>query len=222
VLPLTLGMRAIARAYLAGIDLQVEGVERVPATGPAMLVCRHYHHLYDGAALVRSIARPVRIVVGLDWAKDARQRATMERLCRLAGWPVVLRDPGRGNAWGQGYHPEERLAYTRAALLRSVELLRRGELLAIFPEGYPRVDPQGNATGDEWPPFAGGHISIALRALRLGLDVPLIPAGFAYAGPPEKPASIVLRFGAPQYLRSPRAREDVERSLQSTVRALSQ
>jgi len=218
---LTLGMRAIASGFLRGIELRVEGLERVPAAGPAMLVSRHYHHLYDGAALTKAIARPVRIVVGLDWAKDQRQRASMELLCRVAGWPVVLRDPGKGNAWGSGYRPEERLEYTRAALLQCVDLLQKGELLAIFPEGSPLVDPVAPGEREEWPEFAGGHIAIALRARRAGVDVPLIPTGLRYTGAPDKPDAIVVRFGEPLSIDGPRARSTIAGRLQASVRTLS-
>jgi putative membrane protein len=71
-------MRAVARAVLGKIRVRVDGVENVPASGPALLVCRHHHHLYDGAALVLAIRRPVRMIVGLDWVKDQGQRAYME------------------------------------------------------------------------------------------------------------------------------------------------
>ena len=34
------------------VDLQVEGLDHIPATGPVMIAARHYHHLYDGPALI--------------------------------------------------------------------------------------------------------------------------------------------------------------------------
>ena len=189
-------MRAGARALLRGIDVRVEGLEHVPTRGPALLVCRHYHHLYDGAVLLSAIPRPVRIVVALDWAAGSSQRGIMELLCKAAGWPVVLRDPARGNPWGPAYERRERRGYLRRAIARSVELLRQGELLAIFPQGYPVVDPLSASGDDErWFPFASGFLTIARRAAREGVEVPLVPAGFAYSGPRNKPARVSLRFG---------------------------
>jgi len=215
------GMRAVARAVLGKIRVRVDGVENVPASGPALLGCRHHHHLYDGAALVLAIRRPVRMIVGLDWVKDQGQRAYMEALCAIAGWPVVLRDETEGNPWGDGYRTSERRRYARAALTQSVDVLRRGGVLAMFPEGYPEIDPAGTAGSDAVRPFAPGYLSIAVRAGRGGRPVPLVPAGFSYAGPPDKPESIALRFGAPESIASVSQRASVGRSVEAKVRALS-
>ena len=44
--------RRVAARWLVAraVDLHVVGLERVPVAGPAILVARHYHHLYDAAA----------------------------------------------------------------------------------------------------------------------------------------------------------------------------
>jgi hypothetical protein len=60
-----------------------------------------------------------------------------------------------------------------------------------------------------------------MRALRAGIRVPLIPAGFAYAGPPEKPVSIVLRIGEPRCIENPRARAGIASYVETSVRELS-
>jgi putative membrane protein len=215
-------MRIVARVLLAGISLRVEGLEHVPRGGPALVVCRHYHHLYDGAALTLALKRPVRILVALDWAKDARQRRTMELLCRLARWPIVLRGASGTSDWGSGYDPRERSRYVREALVRSAELLRRGDVLAIFPEGYPTIDPVATRKrDDEWLPFAEGYLAVAERARRAGTRVPLVPAGLSYAGPSSKPTAITLRFGSPEWIASPAERRSVARSLEERVHELS-
>jgi 1-acyl-sn-glycerol-3-phosphate acyltransferase len=215
-------MRSIARVVLARIDVRIEGLEHVPARGPALLVCRHYHHLYDGAVLTLALARPVRILVALDWTRNAVQRRMMETLCGVARWPTVLRPRDPANVWGAAYDPRERSRCARQALVRGAELLRRGELLAIFPEGFPTVDPVARRKReDEWLPFASGYLSIAERARRAGVPVPLVPAGFSYAGPAERPARITLRFGAPHLIGAPSERRHVASELESRVRALS-
>jgi putative membrane protein len=215
-------MRIVARVLLAGISLRVEGLEHVPRRGPALVVCRHYHHLYDGAALTLALKRPVRILVALDWAKDARQRRRMELLCRVARWPIVLRRASPAGDWGSGYDPRERSRYVREALVASAELLQRGDLLAIFPEGYPTIDPVATRKrDDEWLPFADGYLAVAERARRGGTRVPLVPAGLSYAGASSKPTAITLRFGAPECIASPAERRSVARSLEERVHELS-
>ncbi|MDQ3411791.1 MAG: hypothetical protein M3509_06690, partial [Chloroflexota bacterium] len=56
------------------LDLTVEGLEQVPRSGPAIIAARHYHHVYDGAVLLATIPRPVRIVVAADWAAPGPRR----------------------------------------------------------------------------------------------------------------------------------------------------
>jgi putative membrane protein len=213
-------MRALARAVLANADLRVEGREHVPVSGPALLVCRHYHHLYDGAALLVALNRPVRIVAGLDWAKDAATRRVMEALCGWARWPVVVRPRAAGAPAG-AYDPAERRRYARAALNRAAELLRGGELLAIFPAGRPEIDPHAPPPPAAWLPFARGYLAIAQRAARGGVPVPLVPVGFLYNEAPGRAPKIAVRFGPPQAIGSPAERSSVAGTIEERVRALS-
>jgi putative membrane protein len=212
----------VARVVLAKTRLRIEGLEHVPRSGPALLVCRHYHHLYDGAALTLAIARPVRIVVALDWTKDRGQRRMMEMLCGVARWPILLRPPRTGHGWGDGYDPRERARFVRDALVRSAELLVRGDVVAIFPEGFPTIDPAGSRKPDDgWLPFASGYLTIAERARRLGANVPLIPTGFSYGGSGDAPNTITLRFGAPETIRTPGERRNLARTIEERVHELS-
>lgn len=64
-------MRAIAAALAAGrLNTIATGMEHIPARGPALIVARHYHHLFDGLAMFAAISRPFYIVVALDWVKS--------------------------------------------------------------------------------------------------------------------------------------------------------
>ena len=137
----TVGTAAIARWALAtqAGAVRIEGLEHIPSTGPVMLVARHFHHLLDGAVLVRHVPRPVHIVVGLDWTEDAKQRAWMERACRAVQWPIVLRAATLGERGG--YDRSELARYTRSGVRDAVALLRAGRVVVVFPEGYPNVDP---------------------------------------------------------------------------------
>jgi len=97
------------------LSLRIEGGRFVPRRGPALIVCNHYHHLYDGCALIAAIRRPVRIVVALDWAQDRRTRLLMEAACRAARWPVILRGE-RVTAAGGAYAQEEVRSFVRRGL----------------------------------------------------------------------------------------------------------
>ncbi|HWT06899.1 MAG TPA: 1-acyl-sn-glycerol-3-phosphate acyltransferase [Xanthomonadales bacterium] len=198
-----LGPRAIAwwalRSMTDGVT--VEGLDRVPRTGPVLLAARHYHHLLDGAVLVHHLARPVHIIVGLDWTANARQRRWMERACAWARYPVILRPATAGTSGG--YAAREVRRYLRSGLKDSAALLRDGRVVLVFPEGYPVVDPTASEKAprarddDGLLPFAAGFRTIAAAARRAGArDVAIVPVGFRYE-PRGARWRITARFGSP-------------------------
>ncbi len=186
-----LGMRLLAQALAAKhLEMKVTGLRHVPEYGPAVLVARHYHHLFDGVVLFLSIPRPIHILVTLDWTKSAYIRQLMKLATTLARWPVVLRsealetyaNPGpcqRKSAFTAG----DINRHQRRALSDSVELLAEGRILVVFPEGYPNIDPHytPKKQPEEFLPFKAGFAAIAAAAeKRLGARIPIIPTGFRY------------------------------------------
>jgi 1-acyl-sn-glycerol-3-phosphate acyltransferase len=183
-------------------SVRVEGRDNVPASGPVMLVARHFHHLLDGSVLVRSLPRPIHIVVGLDWTADARQRAWMERACRAAQYPIVLRAQTLGER--AGFARRELVHYTRTALGEASALLRAGRVVLVFPEGYPNIDPAfARKTGDDaFLPFADGYLRMIAWAQRdPGVRVAVVPVGFHYTRGAKW--SILARIGTPRYDPAP-------------------
>jgi 1-acyl-sn-glycerol-3-phosphate acyltransferase len=211
-----LGPAAIARWALAtrAGHVTLEGLEHVPQAGPVLLVARHYHHLLDGAVILRWVPRPVHIIVGLDWTENARQRAWMERACRAAQYPVVLRPATLGTT--AGYSRDELLRYTRRGIADAAALLHEGRVVLVFPEGYPNIDPASTQkSGDELLPFAAGWERVVTIAERnSNTHVAIVPVGFVYALETNGRWSVTARFGTP--------RRSTERtSIESDVRALS-
>jgi putative membrane protein len=178
-------------------DVAVFGAEHVPAHGPVLLAARHYHHLLDGSVLVNRLPRPVHIIVGLDWAPNRATRRIMEAACRAADYPVVLRP--RTIAGAPAYAREEVVRFTRAALRDTTRLLAAGRVVLLFPEGYPTIDPSGSLKADDqtFLPFAQGLGAIAARARAAGVNLAVVPVGFAYRREPNDRWSIVARIGAP-------------------------
>lgn len=208
--------RAGAFDLRRSVDLTVEGLDLVSASGPVILAARHYHHLHDGAALMATIPRPMRILVGLDWIENTAAKRAMDRACAAAGWPVVMRR--RPDA--TGFTAEEARTLV-AALEASVEVLRRGEVLLVFPEGYPTIDPTWTpkTSDDEVLPFHSGVVRIASQAGRAGIIAPIVPVGLEYhAGPRWK---LTMRFGAPLRVASRSDEIRVLRQLEHEVRRLS-
>jgi putative membrane protein len=212
------GARRIAARRL---DLVVHGREHVPARGPILIVARHYHHLYDGVALISAVPRRLHVVVALDWARTRRERAIMEWAVRTARWPALLREDALAatagaSTYGQGEVGRYRLAAVRLA----VDLLAEGAALLVFPEGYPDVDPRFTPKTrlGEMLPFRPGFAAIRdLARRRMGTDVPIVPAGLAYEPGPRWRAA--LRFGP--VLPRDASGERLVRLAASSVAALS-
>ncbi len=197
--------RWIARRRL---ELEVEGLEHLPRRGPLVIAARHYHHAFDGAALFTASPRPLSLVVTLDWVTSRAGRFCMERLARLARFPVLLREEallpgpdGRVLHPDSAYAPEEVFTYGRSCMRDAATLVAGGGALLVFPEAYPNVDPHHTPKeGARFMAFRGGFVSIAeIAARRLGAPVPIVPAGLVYEPGPRWRAT--LRFG--EALRAP-------------------
>lgn len=248
------GLGWTARALAAArLDLRVEGRSLLPAEGPVLLAVRHVHHLWDGVALLAASPRPPHLLVGLDWIGRPALRTAVEALTRAAGWPVVVRpeglDPrvrtaeaGPASAFG----PHERQRYLRRALREVLHLWSEGRVVAVFPQGFPLVDPHltvgRKASFTPFRPGVAGFTAAARR--RLGRDVPVVPVGLAYADAhgrelgaedprdeyrPRRWQTVRgsrrlvcrVRFGAPLTPEERRDAESLLRSAEARVRALS-
>jgi 1-acyl-sn-glycerol-3-phosphate acyltransferase len=187
-------IRGACRLAARRIDLRVEGLEHLPATGPAIIAARHFHHFYDGCALVAVVPRPLKILVTLDWMENAAGLRLMRGACQIANCPVVVRS--------DSLMPHDRSTAARRWLLlatrESVELLRAGQLVLVFPEGYPNIDPSFTPkTGDDaFLPFQPGFIRFAALAQRDGITrVPIVPVGLEYQRGDHW--RVTVRFGLP-------------------------
>lgn len=197
------------------LEVTVEGAENLPASGPAILASRHYHHLHDGAALLAMAGRPTRILVGLDWIENPALKRLMENLCQLARWPIVQRRSARRQ-------PEFKDArQVLRAMDQCVEILRRQELLVIFPEGYPTIDPgwTPKTRDDELLPFQPGLVHLARRAERAGVEAPIFPVGLEYHR--NRKWKLIIRIGTPVLVAESGSDQEVLQRLEADVRGLS-
>lgn len=215
---------AVARQRLC---LSVEGLEHIPPTGPVLIASRHFHHLYDGCALLASIPRPTSIMVGLDWVQDRRIRGLMEWACDTARWPAVLRrdrmgGPGQPPQGQSAYRADEVDRYLRRAIRLAASLLRRGRVLVVFPEAYPNVDPvfTPKQHDDDFLPFRDGFARLVRLAQRGGrARVPIVPAGLCYRRGARW--QITLRFGPPLFVGAAAGDAELTSTLEAQVRQLS-
>ncbi len=211
-------IRAACQLAARRIDLSVEGLERLPASGPAVIAARHFHHFYDGCALMAVAPRPLKILVTLDWLNNAAGLQFMRAACQLARWPVVVRSGAQMRRGGATGSTRQLLAATR----QGVDLLRAGQLLLVFPEGYPNVDPSYTPkTGDDaFLPFQPGFLRFVAMAERDGVTrVPIVPAGLEYQR--GNRWRVMIRFGRPVTLCPAVSGRDQVAAIEEQVRNLS-
>lgn len=187
---------AVCRRAVGRAEMAVEGLQHLPAAGPTLLVARHVHHLLDGCILWETLPRPFRVLAAADWAAPgSRTAALLGWACRTMGWPTVLRRDAPA-----GPTADRARRALRAATDRSVAILRAGEVLLVFPEAYPAIDPNPTPKPgiDAWLPFRPGFAHLARFAERDGgASVAVVPVGFAYARLPGDRWRATCRLGVP-------------------------
>ncbi|MEZ4128536.1 lysophospholipid acyltransferase family protein, partial [Salmonella enterica] len=121
-----------------------------PAQGAAVLVCNHVSFV-DAVLLMAASPRPIRFVMD-------------HRIFRVPvlGWLFRL-----AKAIPIAPQKEDPAVY-EAAFERAAQVLKEGDLLAIFPEG-------GITRDGRLQPFKGGIMKILERAADDGLRPPVVP-----------------------------------------------
>ena len=106
---------ACARVY----RVRMHGVDRIPATGPVILVANH-ECVFDQSILALATPRPIRYMAKAELWRYPVVRWAMEKF---------------------GTFPIERGAGDSAAMSRAAALLAQGEVLGMFPQGTSKQLP---------------------------------------------------------------------------------
>ncbi len=152
----SLASRVAAHVYYR---LSVAG-ERVPKTGPALLVANHPNSLLDAVLVAATARRPVRFLAKAPLFSD-----------RKVGWLVR----------GSGSIPVYRKVDEPAAMGRNTDMFRavhealgQGDAVGIFPEGISHSDPS-------IAPLKTGAARMALGAFALTNEpFPIVPVGLVF------------------------------------------
>ncbi|MGE0499027.1 MAG: MFS transporter [Ramlibacter sp.] len=129
---------------------KVRGDEHIPLEGAAILACNHVSFV-DAVLLMAASPRPIYFVMD-------------HRIFKLPvlGWLFRL-----AKAIPVASNKEDPAVY-QAAFDRAAQVLRDGDLLAIFPEG-------GITRDGQLQPFKAGVLKILERAQADGVNAPVIP-----------------------------------------------
>ncbi len=155
-------VRAVLRVLLRlAFKTRVEGRENVPREGPVILVANHLSML-DPLVLGCAINRPIRFMAKHDLFSN---RLFAFVLMHLGAFPVR-----RGQADRQAFH-------------MAFEILSRGQVLGMFPEGTRSLD------GELGQPYSGA----AILAEKTG--APVVPVGIVGTGRVMRKGTALPRSG---------------------------
>lgn len=143
-----LGLAVLGPLLRLAFRIRIEGRQRIPRAGPAILAANHVSAL-DGLFLALAAAehgRPVRFLVAAEFFRLPFHGFFLRRFAQI---------------------PIRRGEQDQAALGEAVAALRGGALVGIFPEGQVNPDPEGG--------LAPGRTGVA--RLALGAGAPVIPVG---------------------------------------------
>lgn len=145
--------------------MRVSGTENVPSSGPLIVACNHVSYL-DPPAL------------GTACPRQLRYMAKAELFAIPVLGPLIA---------SFGAYPVDRRGSAAAAIRRSVEVLRKGGAIGIFPEGTRNLSGRIEA-----------HRGVALLA-SLG-NAPVVPACVTGSRNALRLAPIKVAFGKPLVL----------------------
>ena len=129
---------------------KVRGDEHIPVAGPAVLVCNHVSFV-DAVLLMAASPRPIYFVMD-------------HRIFRIPVLGAVFR---LAKAIPVASRTDDPATYEQA-FARAAQVLREGDLLAIFPEGALTRD-------GSLQEFKGGVMKILERAQQDGISPPVVP-----------------------------------------------
>jgi 1-acyl-sn-glycerol-3-phosphate acyltransferase len=143
-----LGLAVLGPLLHLAFRIRIEGRERIPREGAAILAANHVSAL-DGILLALAAAergRPIRFLVAAEFFRRPFHRFFLRRFGQIA---------------------VRRGEQDQAALEEAVDTLRGGALVGIFPEGQVNADPEAGP--------ARGRTGVARLALAAG--APVVPVG---------------------------------------------
>ena len=182
-------LRALGRLALRWFyrEVEVVGLEHLPATGPVLLASNHPNALVDALVIGCTLRRPITLTAKATLLENPATRA----LLRVAGVVPLRRasDALRSGGGTAGGLDPARNADAFAAVL---DVLEGGGVVLIFPEGKSHSDPA-------LAPLKTGLARIATMArTERGLPpVPIVPVGLTFERKWEPRSRVLMCLGAP-------------------------
>ena len=155
--------------------LQVIGREHIPQEGPVILAPTHRSR-WDGLAIAYAAGKPIT-------GRDLRFMVSQDEMQGIQGW-LIRR---------MGGFPVNTKQPAISSIRHSVELLRSGEVLVMFPEG--NIFHHGYVN-----PLKPGMARIAMQVecSQPGIGLKIVPISIRYSNPiPHWRSSVTINIGTP-------------------------
>lgn len=159
-------------------QIEITGENRIPETGPVIIVAKHSNSLVDGGFITTYLPRMPRMLA----ASTIWDYKPLVPLLNAAGViPVFRQQDSRASN-----------VRNRQAFTTSWELLAAGGVLALFPEGISHDSPFVK-------PMKSGTARIALEAERNHgpLGITIIPVGLNFDAKSKFRSRVLMQIGEP-------------------------
>jgi 1-acyl-sn-glycerol-3-phosphate acyltransferase len=173
-------------------DIEIVGLERLPAEGPVLLASNHPNALIDALVVGHVVPRQVTITAKATLLANPITRA----IVRAVGIVPLRRasDEHQARAGASGAAPDAALDASRNAgsFDAIVTALGDGNAVLLFPEGKSHSAP-------EMAPLKTGLARIAFQAVASGqvARVPIVPVGLTFERKWQPRSSILVIVGEP-------------------------
>ncbi len=165
--------------------VEVEGAENLPRRGPLVVVANHSNGLVDGLLLMATLRRYPRFL----GKSTLFHILPLRPFLKLAGVVPVYR---RSDADGSEGTEQASADRNEMTFRTSRELLARGGVVAVFPEGISHNEPA-------LQPLRTGAARIALGAAAEGTeDVATVAVGLVYDAKATFRSRALVRVGPPR------------------------
>lgn len=164
-------------------QVEVVGLEHVPARGPVIFAGNHPNSLIDPILIITSCGRRVRFA-----AKDTLFSTRIMRALLGALGAVPLRR--KDDHGGAGKLDND------AAFTAMFDALGAGDAIGIFPEGLSH-------DASQLARLKTGAARLALGAARRGAPVVVVPCGLTFIHPKRFRSRVLVQYGAPIEIAAP-------------------
>ncbi len=167
--------------------IEVSGAERVPRTGPVVIVGNHPNSLLDPVLVATTANR----LVSFAAKAPLFHGPLMPLLWAMRAVPVHRRqDAVQGAAEDAPVEGAPERVDNSAAFDALTGVLRDGAAFAIFPEGISHTRP-------ELAPLKSGAARIVLAAAADGVPVRVVPCGLSYRQRDRMRSRVLVQYGQP-------------------------